>query len=254
LRFHVNNSAPERAPLFGMARTSLPRVSQESGRFFFWLAGTRVGDNRNVTEQDTAETAHLLDQVQAGNRQALDILLERHRSFLRRIVTRCLDLRLGGRFDASDVVQESQVEVYRRLDDYLRRRPMPFRLWLWKTAYQRALALQRRHWTAQRRTVQREIPLPDRSSLLLARPFQTGSTASRHLSRGELTQRVRQALARLPAADREVLVMRVYDGLSNQEIGAIINLDPASVSKRHGRALVRLHRLLAANGVAGCES
>ena len=66
--------------------------------------------------------------MRAGNRQALDELFGQHRPYLRRIVQRCLDLRLLGRLDASDVVQETQLEVFRRLEDFLQRRPMPFRL------------------------------------------------------------------------------------------------------------------------------
>ena len=48
-------------------------------------------------------------------------------------------------------------------------RPMPFRLWLRKTAYERLLMIQRHHVDAQRRAVGREVALPDRSSLLVAR-------------------------------------------------------------------------------------
>ena len=50
---------------------------------------------------------------------------------------------LRARVDPSDVVQEAQMEVVRRMDDYLKRRPMPFRLWLCKTAKERLLNLRR---------------------------------------------------------------------------------------------------------------
>lgn len=203
----------------------------------------------DVSESNTSETEHLLDQIGTGNRRALDDLLGQHRSYLRRVVERCLDWRLLARVDVSDVVQDTQMEVFRRLDDYLRRRPMPFRLWLWKTAYQRTLALRRQHLVAERRSTSREVPLPDRSSLLLARQALGASSASRQMARKETAERVRQALAKLPDADREILIMRAYDGLSNHEIAAIIDLDSGGVSKRYGRALVRLHRVLAAEGV-----
>ncbi len=207
----------------------------------------------DVSDRDQSETDHLLEQVRNGNRQALDELLREHRPYLRRIVERCLDLRLMARVDVSDVVQETQLEVYRRLGDYLERKPMPFRLWLWKTAYERTLTIHRQHLTAERRSVRREVQLPDRSSLMLAKGLMAGSTASRQFARRELAERVRQALASLPDSDREILIMRTFDGLSNPEIGAIIDLDAASVSKRYGRALVRLHRHLAAEGVGEAD-
>jgi RNA polymerase sigma-70 factor (ECF subfamily) len=223
-----------------------------------FFAGVQVFDWEtmvSVNHQDQLTTDRLLDQVQTGDRRALEVLLEQHRDVLRGFVERCLDMRLMRRVDASDVVQETHLEIFQRLDDFLRRRPMPFHLWLWKTAHQRTMAMHRQHLGAERRSVRREVRLLDRSSLMLARQFMAASTASRNASQRELAQRVRQALTHLPLADREILVMRAFDGLSNQEIGVILDLDPASVSKRHGRALVRLHRLLAADGVTGsCHS
>src|SRR3712207_8250455 len=43
------------------------------------------------------------------------------------------------------------------------------------------------------------------------------------------------------SADREVLLMRSYEGLSYQEIGCLLDIDVAAARKRHGRALLRLH-------------
>ncbi len=199
---------------------------------------------------DAPETEALLQQARAGDRSAVDRLFALHRPQLHRIVDRRLDRRLRARLDASDVVQETELEAFRRLPNFLERRPMPFRLWLWKTAYERLLVLRRRHIEAAQRTVEQEVPLPDRSSLLLARQLlPADSTPSRQLARRELAQRVRQALAQLPEADREVLYLRAFDGLSNQEIGCILDLDPAAVSMRHGRALVRLHKALTEGGL-----
>jgi RNA polymerase sigma-70 factor (ECF subfamily) len=203
------------------------------------------------TEADPPETQRLLEQAEAGCRQALDELFAGHRSYLRRVVERCLDLRLRGRVDASDVVQETQLEALRRMPGFLRRRPMPFRLWLWKTAYERTLVLRRRHLGAARRTVNREVALPGPSSPALTRAFAAEPTPSEQLSRCELSEQLRAALERLAAADREVLCLRAVDGLSNQEIGARLGLDPATVSKRYGRALVRLHRVLAGESGRG---
>jgi RNA polymerase sigma-70 factor (ECF subfamily) len=204
---------------------------------------------------DSADTQSLLERVQAGDAAAPDLLLARHRPFLRQIVELRLDPRLRARVDASDVVQEAQVDVFRRLAEYLRRRPMPFRLWLRKTAHERLLKIQRRHLEAGRRAIGREVPLPDHSSLVLGQQLlASGSTPSQHLDRSEIARRVRQAVARLPAADREVLVMRNFEGLSNPEIGYLLGVDAATVSKRHGRALLRLRKLLLEGGLGGSES
>src|SRR5689334_12329507 len=113
---------------------------------------------------DSAETGQLLNALRGGKPEAFGQLFERHRPSLRRLVAIRLDTRLRNRLDPSDVVQDTQMEAFRRLPDYLRRRPMPFRLWLRKTAQERLLMLSRRHLGAARRAVGREVRLPDQSS------------------------------------------------------------------------------------------
>ena len=110
---------------------------------------------------DGAETQRLLELVAAGDRAAFEQLFAEHRAELRRVVEMRLDARLRARLDPSDVVQETQLEAFRRLGDFLERRPMPFRLWLRKTAQERLLMLQRQHLEAARRTVGREVALHD---------------------------------------------------------------------------------------------
>src|SRR5438270_748186 len=94
---------------------------------------------------DSARTCALLDRVRAGARSALEQLLERYRPDLQAFVDFRLDPRVRARLDPSDVVQEAQLEAVRRMDDFLARRPMPFHLWVRKTAYQRLLNARRYH-------------------------------------------------------------------------------------------------------------
>jgi RNA polymerase sigma-70 factor, ECF subfamily len=119
---------------------------------------------------DSTQTSALLDRIGRGDRQALEQLLARGRPGLRDFVDYHLDSRLRARLDPSDVVQDVQLEVVRRMDDFLQRRPMPFHLLVRKTAYERLLNLRRDHQRV-RRPFSREVPLPERSSLLMARPL-----------------------------------------------------------------------------------
>ena len=205
----------------------------------------------NRLQPDSAQTQNLLERVQTGDREAFEELFARHRPYLLRAVAARLDPAARARVDPSDVVQEAQLEAYRRLPAYLALRPMPFRLWLRKTAQERLVMARRQHLEAQERSRRREVPLPERSSLLLAQPFLApGSTPSRQLHRHELARRVSQAVSRLPEADQEILLLRTYEGLSNQEVAYLLDLDPATASKRHGRAVLRLHRLLLEAGLS----
>lgn len=203
---------------------------------------------------DEAETLRLLEQVRAGDRHALDRLLTGYRTYLRTAVELRLDRTLRARLDPSDVVQEAQLEVARRIDDYLRREPMPFHLWLRQTAYQNMLRLRRQHVEADRRSVTCELPLPDGSSAAFARQLLgAGPSPSEQLCEQELARRLREAVAELPETDREILLMRNFEGLSNQEAAQVLGLEPAAASRRYGRAILRLRKVLQAGGVIGSE-
>lgn len=194
---------------------------------------------------DSEETRRLLEQVCDGDRRALSGLLERHRPYLLQMVQLRLDPRVRARVDPSDVVQEAQLEAVRRLQDDRKTPPMPFRLWLRQLASDRLLMLRRYHVGAARRSVQREVALPEESSLqLLQQLLASGSSPSQHLDRREQARRVRDAVARLPDTDRELLLMRTFEGLSFAEVAYVLRLDVASARKRYGRALLRLHKLL----------
>src|SRR5579862_7543007 len=158
---------------------------------------------------DSAETQRLLELGRRGDSHAFEELFRRHRAFVRQVIDLRLDDRLRARVDPSDIVQETQMEAFRRLPDYFEREPMPFHLWLRCTAYDRLQAARRRHLGAGRRSVERECQLPEDSSLSLAGQFLArGSTPSQRLSRRELVREVRRVMGELSEADREILIMR----------------------------------------------
>ena len=197
------------------------------------------------------ETRSLLERIRIGQRGALDELFARHRAYLRQVVALRLNSRLRQRVDPSDVVQEAQLEAARRMAAYLAEPPMAFRLWLRQITYDRLVMLQRRHGAAARRSVQREVPLPERSSAQLAQQVHaSGSTPSQHAVQGELARRVQQAVTSLADPDREIVLMRNFEGLSNQDVAAVLGLEPATASKRYGRALLRLRSLLIERGLS----
>ncbi|MBI3467993.1 MAG: sigma-70 family RNA polymerase sigma factor [Planctomycetes bacterium] len=203
---------------------------------------------------DTTETRDLLERLRAGDRGALDQLLSLHRSFLRRLIELRLDPRLRARVDPSDVVQKTQLEAARRIDDYLRRGPMPFRLWLRMTAEKRLNALWRQHMAAARRSIGCEPSLDGRSSVQLAeRLLVGGPSPSEQVRSRELARMVRQAVAQLGDPDREIVVMRNFEELSNEEVAYTLGVDPGTASKRYGRALLRLHKILLELGLRGSQ-
>lgn len=207
------------------------------------------------SRMDDELTARLLDDVRAGRPGAVEQLLAGHRDYMRAVAEVRLDRQLLARVDPSDVVQEAMLEAAGRIGDYLDRRPMPFHLWLRATTIDHVLRLRRRHVEAECRTVEAQAHLPEGSSLQLACQVLGRSPGPLDLLlRRELADGVRRALAALPADDRDVLVMRHFEGLGVAEIAGLLGIEPKAASKRYGRALVRLHEALCRLGLAGPPS
>jgi RNA polymerase sigma-70 factor, ECF subfamily len=199
--------------------------------------------------QNGDETDALLEQAGRGDDHARLRLLERHRARLKRMVAVRMDRRLTARLDPSDVVQEALADAVRDLPDYLTTRPMAFYPWLRQLAWDRLLRLHRHHIGTGLRNVDREradvLPLPDESALVLAnRLVSAGTSPSGHLIREELRERVRATLRQLAPRDREVLVLRYLEMLTNAEIAEVLGITNGAVKVRHFRALERFRSLI----------
>jgi RNA polymerase sigma-70 factor (ECF subfamily) len=200
---------------------------------------------------DQPQTQSLLDQVRQGEAGAVDRLLAAHREPLRRVIGLRLDPALAGRVDASDVVQDVLLEASQRLSDYLRDPAMPFHLWLRHLARDHIIDTHRRHRVAQRRSLDREQPLAPaalagNSSFELAAQFlDQEPTPATVAVRHELERRLRAALEELNDDDREVIQMRHFEQLSNQDVALTLHLSEAAASMRYLRALRRLRAVLA---------
>lgn len=193
-----------------------------------------------LSSGDSVDTQRLLDRVREGDSAARDELLALHREYLRQLIEVRMEPELRRRLDPSDVVQETHLEAIERLDDYLQREPMSFRLWLRRNAIEQLANMHRRHLQAQRRSVRREVPLSNVSSIAVARAL-LGDRPSAGLQMRELADRVRQALAELSDGDRELLLLRHGEELTNAEVAELLGIGPGNASKRYGRALRRLH-------------
>jgi RNA polymerase sigma-70 factor (ECF subfamily) len=204
----------------------------------------------------SAETQQLLDRVRQGDQAAVEKLLDQHREPVRRMIDLRLDPAIGQRVDASDVVQEVLLEASRRLQKFLEKPDMPFHLWLRHIAKDHIIDAHRRHHQAQKRGVDRERPLvpaglADKSSIELAGQFidqelTPASAAIRH----EMERRLHQAIADLDEDDRDIILMRHFEQMGNQEVAADLGLTEAAASMRYLRAVRRLRDLLGAGSAS----
>jgi len=112
----------------------------------------------------------------------------------------------------------------------------------------------RRHRGAGKRSLDRERPLAwnagsessaDRSSLdLAAQLCDSALTPAAEALREELQHRFRMALDDLDSVDREIILFRHFEQLSNSEAAQALGLSEAAVGMRHLRALRRLRAIL----------
>jgi RNA polymerase sigma-70 factor (ECF subfamily) len=197
---------------------------------------------------EPTETNELLLQAGRGETAAVNQLLDRHRDALRRVVELRMDRKLGQRVDASDIVQDVMLEASQRLADYVRDPKMPFKLWLRHLAMDRVIEMHRHHRVAARRSLDREQALPaipDQSSLdLLAQLRDQELTPAAATIRRELEQRFLAAVEQLDDEDREIVLLRHVEHLSNSEAADLLGLTPPAAGMRHLRALRRLRTIL----------
>ncbi|MFQ3592824.1 MAG: sigma-70 family RNA polymerase sigma factor [Gemmataceae bacterium] len=187
-------------------------------------------------------------------------LFAAQRERLRRLVAWRMDPRLKTRLDPSDVLQEVYLDAQRRLPQFLERVEMPFSLWLRLLAGRRLVELHRQHLGAAMRSAGQEVPLEGwawaSAPSLAAQLVGHLTSPSQAASRAETAARLTAALEGMDPIDREILVLRHFDELSNNEVAALLGLQKAAASNRYVRALRRLREILAGSqglgGQGGC--
>ena len=201
---------------------------------------------------DPSDLDDLLGRAAAGDTEALAGLFDRYRERLRQMVRLRLDRRLYGRLDPSDVLQETYLDLAKRFPEYAAKPTLPFFLWLRLLTGQKLVDLHRRHLGAQMRDAGQEVSLyrgalPQASSASLAAGLLGKlTTASRAAVRAEHKLLVQESLNAMDPLDREVLVLRHFEHLSNDEAALVLGVKKATASQRYIRALKRLKEVLSA--------
>jgi len=196
------------------------------------------------------KTEQLLLGAKEGDDDCVNRLIERHRAAVLRMVQMRLDQKIRRRVDVSDVVQDVMIDASRRLQEYIANPVMPFHLWLRHIAKDRIIDAHRRHRGSQKRSVDREqgLAVPgadDHSTMDLAAHLCDGElTPAAAATQREMAQRVEAAITELGEQDGEIIIMRHYEQLSNQEVSQALGLSEPAASMRYLRAVRRLREML----------
>ena len=168
-----------------------------------------------------------------GRDAAFAEIMRRHRDALYRLVIG----NIADPEEALDLVQEAFVAAHRALARYDRTRPM--RRWLATIALNKCRDWHRRR--AVRRFFAFALPLDDGSREV---PEDRALPDVEAEDRAEV-RRVAAAIAELPAALREPLVLRTVDDLSQAETAAVLGITEKAVETRVRRARAKLSERLA---------
>ena len=176
--------------------------------------------------------AVLVRLARAGEQRAFTLLMGRHKHWVYRFVRRYV----GDADEAYDVAQDAFVAAMSNLHRYDPERP--FEAWL------RRIALNKCRDRARREAVRRAFGLSRRGPEETEAVADPAAGADRMLAEGSAMQALHHAIAALPAALKDSLVLTVLEGLSHKDAGAVLGLSVKAVELRVYRAKRQLAELL----------
>ena len=173
-----------------------------------------------------------------------------HRMRLWQIIHFRLSDQVSARVDADDVIQEVYLDAQKRLSHFADGDFPSFFLWLRLVAQQTLSRVHRRHLGTESRSAQRELgPIAGskwgKTSACLSQRFVAHLTSpSQAAVKKELIAEVRDSLETMNEIDREVVALRHFEELTNQEVAIELGITPKAASIRYVRALKRLRSVL----------
>jgi RNA polymerase sigma-70 factor (ECF subfamily) len=174
----------------------------------------------------------LVHAFQAGESAAFDTLVSRWDRRIQGVIYRVV----GADEDARDVCQEVFLKAYRGLPGF--KKEARFSSWLYQ------IALNACRDRLRRRRGRMHMSLSDLEETADG-PFGTpGPTALDRVAAREVRERVGAAMATLPEEQREVIVLKEYEGLTFPEIAAALDVPVSTVKTRLYRGLVQLRQRL----------
>lgn len=195
------------------------------------MVADEAGEGRGRGAADQAvrrEERLLVERVLGGDREAFRLVVLRYQRLLAELIFR----HTGDRTGTEDLVQETFLRAYRRLDAFDPR----YRLSTWLVQ----IGLNVARDQGRRKKVR-----DDGLERVAARPERRIATPAEEAVQSELRAEVGRALAGLPEPQREVIVLSVYGGYSQSEIAEILGLPLGTVKSRQRTALEKLRPLVA---------
>ncbi len=200
---------------------------------------------------DTTDHSQMLvSRLTAGDETALAEFFSLFHDRLVAMVRIRTDPRLHGRVDPEDVLQDSYVDAAARIDHFPRMECGSPYVWIRAVVAQTLINVHRRHLGAKARDAGREVSIhvgcfPGTASVSIARLLAGNLTSpSRAVIRAELADKLTVAIENMNEKDREVLVLRHFEEMTNSETAQVLGIEQKAASIRYVRAVRRLKQIL----------
>ena len=191
----------------------------------------------------------LIEKARNGDAVAVAQLFGKYRRRLLAMVEVRMDRRLRSRVDPSDVLQEAFIDLTKRMDRYSQIDDLPFYLWLRMIVGQRLQDFHRKHLLAAKRDVrqevnfQRRVPAAASESLAMSLLGRYTSVAGKAIQQ-ERKAKLQEVLNDMTDIDREIIVLRHFEEMTNSEAALALGLSKSAAGNRYVRALLRLKEAL----------
>jgi len=182
-----------------------------------------------TTTLASADAWRLVQKARAGDREAFVTLT---RTYQKKVFILTYSF-LRDREDALDLVQETFLRLYQKIDSF--RPGYSFEAWVLQIA--KNLCIDHyRHEAGRRRELERDKPVEE---LNVADPKAIGAEEARDL-KGILTR----CVAKLSERQRLIFIMRHYNQLKNEEIAQALGISAGTVKSLHFKAVRNLRALM----------
>jgi RNA polymerase sigma-70 factor, ECF subfamily len=192
----------------------------------------------------------LIAEARQGGTEKLGSLLELYRNYLYLLARTQIDLHVQARCNPSDVVQETFLQACRHFKQFRGQSEKELLCWLRTILVNNLARVVEQQILTKKRTVRREISLEKYRDLLhqSSAHFDAALVSQWISPSAEAEQREQAALvadqlARLPAAYRDVIILRNLEGLSFDEVARRLNRSAGAVRVLWLRALERFRQL-----------
>lgn len=197
-----------------------------------------------------SDAFRIKSQMTSGEQTTFAELFSVHRGRLKQMLSHRIDRRLLVRADLSDILQEVYIEALKRIEHYLKSPETSLYIWLRQIAMQRLIEVHRQHLLAEKRSLRSEVSIAQPNNSLTSSHAWAIELVANQVSpsqiamRDEMVTRVEHTLDAMDPTDREILALRHFEELKNNEIAELLGLSVAAASNRYVRALKRLREAL----------